>query len=258
MIVSYVCQRFLAAPRCSSLLLNQFRSYRLWKTTTTRSTKGRGPKAASRPKIKNSSSKIVEKVSAILDDPLVLQDATKPKRERGKIAKPLTEIAALQLDASSKGFLEMEATQIQEILNDSLQMDEISSNIIPSSKVRGKIADISDFFEFTAVKLNRDASHADTIWSSSYLEKFYQSLVDEPVPRYTKTSYTQEDLDRFKAKLKDFSGVLQKNEGKFRTQIIRKMNFRRVPRIFFHPDPKLKRLLSELKYKLDEAKNYKP
>jgi hypothetical protein len=253
-----VRQSLSGIPRCSGVLLNQCRSYRLWKTTTTRSTKGQAPKAISRPKIKNSSSKIVERVSAVLDDPLVIKDATKPKRERGKIAKPLTEMTTLQLDASSKGFLEMEALQIQEILNDSLQMDDISSKIIPSGKVRGKIADISEFFEFTGVKLNRDASHADTLWSSSYLEKFYQSLADEPVPRYTKTSYSKEDLDRFKAKLKDFSDVLQKNEGKFRTQVIRKMNFRRVPRIFFHPDPKLKRLLSELKYKLDETNNYKP
>ena len=101
-----------------------------------------------------------------------------------------------------------------------------------SSKFIGTFKNVSDpsrFVEIVKVKINRDLSHADAYWSCplihDFADKIPSEIGDEKRTRVIKTMTTY------------INKRLSDRESQFRTEMIKKMSFKRIPRIFFHENP---------------------
>ena len=101
-----------------------------------------------------------------------------------------------------------------------------------SSKFVGIFKNVSDssrFVEIVIVKINRDLSHADAYWSCplihDFADKIHSEIGDEKRTRVIKTMATY------------INKRLSDRESQFRTEMIKKMSFKRIPRIFFHQNP---------------------
>lgn len=93
-------------------------------------------------------------------------------------------------------------------------------NIIKFSK------DVSAAIEVVEVKANRDCSHVTAHWESNVLNRFVKMHWEEA--RSFEESFSLAEMLSTKV-----SAKLQRKEGHFRTSLMRKMTFRRVPRVFF-------------------------
>jgi ribosome-binding factor A len=189
----------------------------------------------------------LEKATSLLDDSYVKVDRSKPINDRSKLSKPLegklnvTKVNENE-DVTLHGLHELQSQELQQILTDTLEL-------IDFSKVLPNVENPSEFIEIERVKLNPDCSHADTFWTSAILHDFYLTLI-EKAEIDEEVHYSEEDLQKFLSKLISVNKFLQENDGKFRTAIIRKVNYKRVPKVVFHIDKQLLALIQELKYYL--------
>lgn len=122
--------------------------------------------------------------------------------------------------------------------------------------------------EISTVSLNQDQSHAHAYWSSEPITIMLQKLVAAS-QQYVIQSHRPEVARNIQRKtqvgpqdpLKCYEFAqraesrltkkLQDREGGFRSHIIRTINMRRVPRIFFAPDKSTKMLMAQLKAIVD-------
>jgi hypothetical protein len=86
-----------------------------------------------------------------------------------------------------------------------------------------------EYVHFEHANINQDWSHVIAYWKSDVLEEFWASMeLDNTI--------TEEKAAKFKQKTVDYmEKQLQQAESVFRSYLIRKMDFRRVPRIEFRP-----------------------
>jgi ribosome-binding factor A len=190
----------------------------------------------------------LEKATALLDDSSVKVDRSKPINDRSKLLKPLEgklNVAKVNEneDVALHGLYALQSQELQQILTDTLEL-------IDFSKVLPNVGNPSEFIEIERVKLNPDCSHADTFWTSAILHDFYLTLI-EKAEIDEEVHYSEKDLQKFLSKLISVNKFLQENDGKFRTAIIRKVNYKRVPKVVFHIDKQLLALIQELKYYLE-------
>jgi ribosome-binding factor A len=221
----------------------QTRQYRLWK-------KSNNPKFRGKQNTSDVQNATIVKVSSMLDDQFVVNDRKKPIHERSKLSKPLAKPPILELSPQSVGLLEKSGVEVLDIIMDALAELDFTE-VLPS------VSDPTEFIEIKKVKLNPDCSHADTYWTSEILMDYYRNLllkrdINSPSLNFTdQLCYNLEDTQKLKSKVFRLTKLLQKYEGFFRSKIVRKINFRRVPRVVFHPDPKMKRLLQKLEMQLE-------
>lgn len=173
----------------------------------------------------------IDRVSSVLDSPMVAEDRNRPIRMRGKISKPLDN-PKMELDNASKGILESTGMDIMDVMNESLRSDEFY-NVF---KGTDSAADVVEIIE---VKLNRDRSHAHAVWKSRVIELFLDNLLTK--------SLTPPDIKVAEKMVTSMTNILQRHEAKFRSRIIRTINFRRVPRVYFTHSQSLTDLLTLLK-----------
>ena len=123
------------------------------------------------------------------------------------------------LSASGIGFLDSYGSHICDILNDGLLENNNFYGMIRGSKHPGDVLDISH------VKVNKDCSHIMAYWNANFINKFVELVVHE---RGT------EEGGAMRRKLSSrMSSKLQSKEPQFRSLLIKKMDFRKVPRITF-------------------------
>ena len=124
---------------------------------------------------------------------------------------------------------------VEEILNECLS-SKTCAGMFTRRRTRNlaiKVMDVNNemMIEIDSVTLTKDGSHADAFWQSNVLNDFIK-LVKEK----------NGEIDGAALHLKTSTNItkrLQMNESKFRSAIARKMNFKRVPRVFFHPSEDL-------------------
>lgn len=136
-------------------------------------------------------------------------------------------------------------------------------NVLFSSKSTNSMTS-DNVVEISTVSLNQDQSHAHAYWSSEPIETMLKNLIlaGKQHVFLQHQSAKPQDLQKFASiapvdaregyqlalKMeKNLSTKLQRYEGKFRSHIIRTINMRRVPRIFFAADKDTKMLIEQLK-----------
>lgn len=150
---------------------------------------------------------------------------------RGKISQPL-EKTTLELDDASKGVLEATGMDIMDVMNELLSSDQFH-NVFKGTECA------ADVVEIIEVKLNRDCSHAHAFWSSKLVEVFLTNLLERPL-----SAQQVKVAEKMGANM---TNILQRHEAKFRSEIIKTINFRRVPRVYFRQEKTIDDLLLLLK-----------
>jgi len=173
----------------------------------------------------------IDRVSSLLDSPLVAEDRNRPLRMRGKISKPL-EKTEMELDTASKGMLEATGMDLMDVMNETLRSDEFHNVFKGTERA-------FDVVEIVEVKVNRDCSHAHALWKSKFVELFLNNLMNRTL--------TPQEIKIAEKMISNMTNILQRHEAKFRSQIIKTINFRRVPRVYFKHEKSLDDLILYLK-----------
>lgn len=143
-----------------------------------------------------------------------------PMATRERLGRPLEPVAKVPLSAAQLGALQATAEDLQDVLTDALSTSAFHGLFKGAS-------DPSEVVYIDEIKLNRDCSHATVLWKSDVLRDFVFKSNSELGEYDTKRL--------IKRSVKYVNGKLQHRESDLRSIIIRKMHFRRVPRLFFAP-----------------------
>lgn len=161
--------------------------------------------------------------------------------KRFKLNKSLVAPEKEQITSQMDGILGATAEEIMDDMNEALESAQFATIF------GNKFASLSDALEISSLVLNKDISHAHARWHSPIIAGFVDSLV-----KREDISLAQLHLAR--KMTNNISRRLQSNEGKFRSHIIRTINFRRVPRIFFRPSHTIEGLLESLASRVEFLK----
>ena len=97
----------------------------------------------------------------------------------------------------------------------------------------------SQLVEISSVRLNQDYSHAHAKWRSRFVEDI--------LTKFQEKELTDRDIKFTEKMIANINDVLQRSEGKFRSNVVKSYNFRRVPRMYFQPDEVIEDLVKVLK-----------
>ena len=173
----------------------------------------------------------------LLDSHISTKDLAKGKRSnaavvvKGKLGKGLTTPQRPIIDDASQGVLEATSEDIADILN------ELLSNIKCADMLKG-VMNTGDVVEIVGVKLDHDFTHAQAYWHSAVLQDFVQFARRKRGDKYA---------DGIAGKIVHSLGrSFREREGLFRSTVMMKMNFKRVPRISFQPrDPTFRMAMND-------------
>lgn len=198
-----------------------------------RSPRGESPLEKITKLIDGQTSQSSKKDSDCNTPPTVSRRLNADSKTIGKLRQSLVAKTKGVLDIQSQGRLEATCEDVLDVMNETLA----SSALINVFK---GVKDASMVIEIAHVDMNMDYSHAYAHWESELLTKFVDSVRKER---------GQEDAMALAVKMESkITSKLQKLEPVFRTKIIKKMEFKRVPRIFFKcVDPLFESLVSKEK-----------
>jgi ribosome-binding factor A len=144
---------------------------------------------------------------------------SKKQTTGGKLRKNLEKEQKSVLDFASQGASDTTAEEIREVLNEALESSKFSY-------VFKGFSDASKLIEITEVTCNRDFSNTSAYWHSLPMEVFVgtvqKKLGDKEAIKYARKIGTQIET------------TLRSREGMMRSFLMRKMDFKRVPRIMFY------------------------
>lgn len=183
---------------------------------------GSSSKGIFQGKNNNTKKNFASELASDLDKPSVNVTATKSEVsiQKKKLSSSLTN-PQLENDLTPHGIgvLDTFGTDIAEVLNEGLHSSNTFYGMIPGAKQPGDILEISH------VKINKDCSHIMVYWSAPFITNF-SNLV--------RTESGEEEAVRVHEKMATaMTTRLQRREPQFRSLLIKKMEFRRVPRISF-------------------------
>lgn len=153
-------------------------------------------------------------------------DPSKPQNTSGgKLRKGLQAKEKPILDMASQGSLDATGEDIRDIMNEFIESAKFSYAF------KG-IKNASSLITISKVECNRDISHTTALWKSSQMELFVK-MVD--------SKHGEIESAKMANKIcQNIDKTLRAKEGAFRSFMMRKMDFKRVPRVSFHPeDPSL-------------------
>jgi ribosome-binding factor A len=140
--------------------------------------------------------------------------------QTAKLQRSLETPSKRLLTNAERGVMDAQSEDVLEVLNEALSSSQLYN-------LFQKTGDASKFVEFSLVRLNQDRSHTTVLWSSSVLEKF--------AAKVRGTAGEQEAARFAKRAVENVNSRLQRREPLFRSLLIKKMDFKRVPRLFFRP-----------------------
>jgi ribosome-binding factor A len=144
---------------------------------------------------------------------------SKKQTTGGKLRKNLEKEQKSVLDFASQGASDTTAEEIREVLNEALESSKFSY-------VFKGFSDASKLIEITEVTCNRDFSNTSAYWHSLPMEVFVgtvqKKLGDKEAVKYARKIGMQIET------------TLRSKEGMMRSYLMRKMDFKRVPRIMFY------------------------
>lgn len=139
--------------------------------------------------------------------------------DQHKLIKSLIKKPKPILDVASQGSLDATSEDIKEHLNELLTTSKFMY-------VFEGYLNASDLIDFTKVICNRDYSKVMIYWESDSLQNFVKYIYD---------NHSQEDaLKLANQYITHVNGILHKKEGLCRTYLIKKMDFKKVPRLQFN------------------------
>jgi len=163
-------------------------------------------------------------------------DATIDKKARSKLVKGLVTPEKKLLSVASQGMLEATSEDVRDVLNDVLDSSALDRLFRGSRKA-------SHVVEVSSVVLNQDYSHAHAHWRSPFMEQFVEAVYREKGEAEAKRMAKKACLY--------VTTKLQRAEPLFRSMIIKKMDFRRVPRVLFAPED------ADMFLKIDGAEDFR-
>lgn len=167
-------------------------------------------------------------------------------RQANTLRKTLRPPSKKVLDSTSSGISEATSQDLADFMNDYLE-----NNKVFKSKGEAWAIKTSDYLEITECDLNQDYSHCHAQWSCPAFDHLLKQLLKVDKNQSSAAGMSQvsfqERYTMAKRMVNKMNLILQRLEGKFRTQIIREVNLRRVPRIFFAADKRTTLMLEQLK-----------
>lgn len=141
-------------------------------------------------------------------------------KSQGKLHKKLELNTQSEVSPEQRGILETTGEEIADVLNE----------LFGSTKLQGTFRNVkttADVVDVECVTLNQDYSHATAAWQSPYLDDFLKGV---------ERTRGFEESERLKIKAcKNITERLQRREPRMRAELAKKMNFKRIPRIYFVP-----------------------
>lgn len=142
---------------------------------------------------------------------------TVPSKAKLKLAKKLLKPEKPKLSAKDAGLLEAECDELFGIISETLKSSKLLE-IFSST-------DLATVIDVEKVVVNSDSSHVTVYWTSPAVAKFL-SMVKRKHGLNDAIEIGQKICDKITSKL-------TARESVFRTDVMRHMDYRRVPRIFF-------------------------
>jgi len=167
-------------------------------------------------------------------------------RRANILRKTLRSPAKKVLDSTSEGISEATSQDLTDFMNEYLEKNKVFK-----SKGEPWAIKTSDYLEITECDLNQDYSHCHAQWSCPAFDHLLKQLLKVDKSQSCAESMSQvsfqERYNMAKKVEKKMNLILERLEGKFRSHIIREVNLRRVPRIFFVADKRTTLMLEQLK-----------
>ena len=146
---------------------------------------------------------------------------------RRKLKSSLEKPTVKSLPVSAQGQLDSFGEELADILNDALASKDLANTF------RGTSVS-ADVIEINEVNVNQDASHVTAYWSSRLLNEFVAMIKkEEEVNPQEKRNNKSDALVIWDRGVRIINQKLRLREPQFRSYLIKKVDFRRVPRIFF-------------------------
>jgi ribosome-binding factor A len=151
---------------------------------------------------------------------------------KAKLRQALLKPKTSPLSPAAQGQLDSFAEELLDILNEA-----ISTNIFLDT-FRG-VRNTGDFIDLVDVHLNRDMSHITVFWSSDMITEFVKMVKTEELSSSSSSQMLpaveqEREAARIWKKTSSFiTKKLQQREPQFRSFLVKKVHFRKVPRIFF-------------------------
>lgn len=146
-----------------------------------------------------------------------------PKQVRAKLSRTLEtpQPRSEVLSERQKGMNTAFAEEIMDVLNEAMASSKIGRGLFRGTD------DASAVVEITACKVNSDVSHIYAEWSSPIINGFADEI---------KGNMGEEKAKKFQKKSENYvTARLAMREGRFRTYLLRRIESKRVPRIYFKP-----------------------
>lgn len=144
-------------------------------------------------------------------------------KDRSKLSRGLEQKAKSVLSGESRGILDDTAEEILEHMTAVMESHDMKGLF------RG-VRNTTDHVYIEDITVNQDYSHITAWWSSPITDKFAQFLKQKN-PNGLGTS----SLKFLEASNRAVTAKLQLKEGFFRSKLVKKMEFRKMPRIYFRP-----------------------
>lgn len=201
---------------------------------TPTSTIGKTQKNTNKSNPAKSLASTLDDMSDNVNDLNDFENIKKMSRKSNKLSHSLeTKDVDKELTAKGIGVLDSFGVDISDVLNEGLHSSSIFYGMIPGSQQPG------DIIEIQHVKVNKDCSHIMAYWTAPFMTKFIELVRD---------ARGEVEASRLHEKMsKNMSLKLQKREPQFRSLLIKKMEFRRVPHITFKEYTK--KVIKKLKQK---------
>lgn len=147
-------------------------------------------------------------------------------KDKSKLSKGLEQKAKPTLDSFSLGLLDSTSEEIMDIVMETFESPDLL-NMFKGGP------DASRNVTVEHITINQDYSHITVWWSSSLIVEFTKFMGEKQ---------SREASAQLHARMtENVTKRLQSCEGVFRKHLRRRMDFKKLPRIFFRPHDDLKR-----------------
>lgn len=146
-------------------------------------------------------------------------------RTGAKLKRTLTKQEEKILDIASQGSMDATAEEIRDVLNEYMESNKFMYAFKGFKKA-------TDLVEIVDVKCNHDYSNAVALWKATTMELLIKSM---------EIQHGEAEATKLTAKIVgNINQVFRDKEGLMRSNLMRKMDFKRVPKIQYKPqDPSL-------------------
>lgn len=148
-------------------------------------------------------------------------DSSQDTRTGNKLKRSLTKEEEKIFDIASQGSMDATSEEIRDVLNEYIDSHKFTYAF------KG-FKNASELVEIVDVTCNHDYSHVVALWKASSMELLVKSM---------EIQHGEQQARALSAKIvKTINQVFHDKEGSMRTNLMRKMDFKRVPKVVYKPE----------------------